>query len=204
MNALAAAMAGWRGAGETIALVPTMGALHAGAFDLVTEARRVGDVSSRRSSSIRSSSNDGTSTLSAERGGGFRDVGGGGVRRAVVATAGEIYPDGFATTVSVAGVSERWEARIARGISTALRRWSPSYSSRSARPRVLRGKGLAAVGGDQADDRRPGAAAWRSSAFRPCARMTDWRVVAQRLSVGGRAANAPRLLQALEQRATRS
>ncbi len=46
--ALRAAVAGWRAQGDTIAMTPTMGALHAGHVSLVTLARQK---SSRRCAS---------------------------------------------------------------------------------------------------------------------------------------------------------
>ncbi len=60
----------------------------------------------------------------------------------------EVYPDGFATAVSVAGVSETPRGRAGRGISMAWRPWSPAVRPGAARHRRVRREGLAATGGD--------------------------------------------------------
>ena len=54
--ALRTRVAAWRAAGDTVALVPTMGALHAGHLALVAPAPRRADGASSRSSSTRPSS----------------------------------------------------------------------------------------------------------------------------------------------------
>jgi pantoate--beta-alanine ligase len=102
---------GWRGAGERAALVPTMGALHAGHIALVDAAK---DEADRVIASIfvnplqfndagdldrypRQEARD--KALLEEAG---CDV-------LWMPTVEQFYPEGFATTVHVAGVSERWE-----------------------------------------------------------------------------------------------
>lgn len=101
----------------TLALVPTMGALHAGHMSLVAEARRRAD---KVAATIfvnplqfganedfgrypRSESED-ACKLEAE-----------GCDLLWMPSVGDIYPDGFATTVHVAGVSERWEGEARPG-----------------------------------------------------------------------------------------
>ena len=113
-----------------------------------------------------------------------------GATRCGSATAGDLYPDGFATTVSVAGVSERWEGAASAG---AFRRRGDggrqAVHRGQARCRDVRGKGLAAAGGDQADDGRPRPAGRGPRLSRRCARMTGWRCRRATPAVGGRAAD---------------
>ena len=101
----------------TLALVPTMGALHAGHLALVEDAkRRAGSVAA-------------TIFVNPKQFGAGEDLGRYPRREADdarmleeagcyllwVPTERDVYPDGFSTTVSVAGVSERWEGEIRPG-----------------------------------------------------------------------------------------
>ena len=103
--------------GGRLALVPTMGALHAGHMALVDEAKRRADavaatifVNPRQFGANedlarypRQEEQD--SRLLAER----------GCDLLWMPSVEDIYPPGFATTVSVAGVSERWEGAVRPG-----------------------------------------------------------------------------------------
>ncbi len=117
MSALAPALAKCRAAGERIALVPTMGALHAGHMALVDAARSraervvatifVNPLQFGASEDLdrypRSEIED-AALLEAH-----------GCDLLWLPAANELYPPGFATTVSVSGVSERWEGEVRPG-----------------------------------------------------------------------------------------
>ncbi len=108
---LRAALATDRRAGATIGLVPTMGAFHEGHLSLIRRAREQSDVvvvslfvnptqfneSSDLASYPRDEQRD--AALAAEA----------GVDYLFAPAPEEIYPDGFATTISVAGVTEQLE-----------------------------------------------------------------------------------------------
>ena len=101
----------WRLAGDEVALVPTMGALHQGHLDLVTASRRVADRVIATIFVNPSQFND-TADLAAYPRTEEADLAkleAVGCDAVWVPTAEQIYPEGFATTVSVTGVSERWE-----------------------------------------------------------------------------------------------
>jgi pantoate--beta-alanine ligase len=117
MSDLAAALGRWRAAGEGIALVPTMGALHQGHLDLVTGARRVADrviatifvnpLQFNDPADLQRyprTEEDDTAKLRAS-----------GCDAVWLGSVDDLYPEGFATTVSVAGVSERWEGEHRSG-----------------------------------------------------------------------------------------
>ena len=111
MSDLAALREDWRRAGDEVALVPTMGALHQGHLDLVTASRRVADRVIATIFVNPSQFND-PADLSAYPRTEEADLAkleAEGCDAAWIPTVEQIYPHGFATTVSVAGVSERWE-----------------------------------------------------------------------------------------------
>ena len=106
--ALRARVAQWRKAGERVAVVPTMGALHEGHLSLVAAARREAArvivtlfVNPKQFSNPSDLKNyprteDSDRAILAPL----------GVDVLFAPDAGEVYPEGFATTVSVAGLGE--------------------------------------------------------------------------------------------------
>jgi len=101
----------------TIALVPTMGALHAGHLALVDEAKRRADAVVATIFVNPTQFNDPADleryprTEEADA----RKLADAGCDLLWVPPVEAIYPDGFATTVVVAGVSERWEGEARPG-----------------------------------------------------------------------------------------
>ena len=100
-----------------LALVPTMGALHAGHIALITEARRRADTVAASIFVNPAQFGEGEDfgrypRREAEDAAMLEEAGCDLIWAPSVA---DIYPDGFATTVSVAGVSERWEGEARPG-----------------------------------------------------------------------------------------
>ena len=104
-------------AGGTIALVPTMGALHAGHLALVDEAKRRADgvVASIfvNPKQFGAGEDFGRYPRREEEDG--RLLHEHGCDLLWIPTAEDIYPKGFATTIRVSGVSERWEGEARPG-----------------------------------------------------------------------------------------
>ncbi len=111
LSGLKSAVAALRGAGDTLALVPTMGALHDGHLALIAEARK---------HAARVAATIFVNPLQ------FNDLGdlaryprteeadvakleAAGCDLIWLPTPAQLYPDGFATNISVRGVSGRWE-----------------------------------------------------------------------------------------------
>jgi pantoate--beta-alanine ligase len=110
-KALAAAVKALKAGGKSLALVPTMGALHAGHLALVEEARRRADAVAASIFVNPTQFNDpadleryprkeeSDAAMLAEA----------GCDLLWVPSAEQMYPNGFATKVSVSGVAGRWE-----------------------------------------------------------------------------------------------
>lgn len=108
---LAPALAPWRTAGEKIALVPTMGALHAGHLALVDAARGQADrvIASIFVNPLQFNDPNDLARYPRQEEADAAKLEKAGCDLLWMPTADQLYPAGFATTVSVAGVSDRWE-----------------------------------------------------------------------------------------------
>ena len=114
---LTAALIALRAGGKSLALVPTMGALHAGHLALIEEARRKADrvVATIFVNPLQFGANEDLGRYPRQE---EKDA-------AMLAEAGcdllwlpaveDMYPPGFATTVSVKGLSDRWEGEARPG-----------------------------------------------------------------------------------------
>jgi pantoate--beta-alanine ligase len=108
LDALRDALASFRAGGESIALVPTMGALHAGHIALVETARRRAQrvVVSIFVNPIQFGPNEDLARYPRREMQDARMLTEAGADLLWMPAVEEMYPDGFATTVSVSGVSD--------------------------------------------------------------------------------------------------
>jgi pantoate--beta-alanine ligase len=95
----------------TFALVPTMGALHAGHLALVDEARRRADrvVATIFVNPTQFNDPADLDRYPRDEPGDLAKLESAGCDLVWLPSPADIYPDGFATTVHVSGVSDRWE-----------------------------------------------------------------------------------------------
>lgn len=105
---LRAVTAAWRRVGERVALVPTMGALHAGHLALVAEGRRRADrvLATIFVNPKQFGANEDLDRYPRQEGADAEALEAAGCDLLFAPSAAEMYPPGFATNISIAGVTE--------------------------------------------------------------------------------------------------
>jgi pantoate--beta-alanine ligase len=116
-SGLGVALEKLRSGGKTLALVPTMGALHAGHIALVEAARLHADhvAATIFVNPLQFGANEDLDSYPRQEATDITMLRAAGCDMLWLPTAAEMYPDGFATSVSVSGVSERWDGAARPG-----------------------------------------------------------------------------------------
>lgn len=114
---LRSAVAALKAGGETLALVPTMGALHAGHMALVAEGRRRADhaAASIFVNPLQFGAGEDLDRYPRREAADSAMLAEAGCDLLWLPSAADIYPDGFATNVTIAGVSDHWEGAARPG-----------------------------------------------------------------------------------------
>jgi pantoate--beta-alanine ligase len=114
---LFAALSALRAGGKSLALVPTMGALHAGHLALVEEAKRQADrvAATIFVNPLQFGANEDLGRYPRQEEKDAEMLERAGCDLLWLPQVDEIYPAGFATTVSVKGLSDRWEGEARPG-----------------------------------------------------------------------------------------
>ena len=116
-SALRPALAALRGAGERLALVPTMGALHAGHLALVTAAKQRAQrvAATIFVNPLQFAPGEDLDRYPRQEAHDLAMLEEAGCALVWMPTVADLYPDGFATTIHVAGTSEQWEGAARPG-----------------------------------------------------------------------------------------
>lgn len=114
---LTSALVALRAGGSRVALVPTMGALHAGHLALVEEARRQADrvVASIFVNPLQFGEGEDLERYPRREKDDAKALEAAGCDLLWVPTPEQMYPAGFSTRVSLAGLSKRWEGEARPG-----------------------------------------------------------------------------------------
>jgi pantoate--beta-alanine ligase len=117
LEELAPALAELRQAGEKFALVPTMGALHAGHIALIEEARRRADwvAATIFVNPMQFGEGEDLDRYPRQEAADAAMLEQTGCDLLWLPSVGDIYPEGFATKIHVSGLSERWEGEARPG-----------------------------------------------------------------------------------------
>ena len=166
-----------RRAGKSIGCVPTMGALHDGHLSLIRRSRAENDlvVMTLFVNPIQFDRKDDLDRYPRDLDRDTRLAGEAGVDIIYSPGVNEMYPDGYATYVTMEGLADRWKAPPAPAISGALPRSAPSSS-----PRV---GPIGPISGRRITSSRWWCGGWwpistwasRSWSCPRCARPTGWR-----------------------------
>jgi pantoate--beta-alanine ligase len=111
------ALAAWREAGQSVALIPTMGALHAGHLALVARGKALCDrvVASIFVNPAQFGPGEDLSRYPRDENGDRQKLGPAGCDLAYLPAAAEMYPAGFSTTVAAGPLGETLEGRFRPG-----------------------------------------------------------------------------------------
>ncbi len=126
VNDLRNRVAAWRRSGKRVGLVPTMGALHAGHVALVEAMRRVTDrtVASLFVNPTQFGPKEDFAAYPRDESADLAAFGNAGVDAVFAPSVGEMYPEGFATSVIVGGPAEGLETdfrpQFFRGVATVV------------------------------------------------------------------------------------
>lgn len=114
---LASALVALRAGGKTVAFVPTMGALHAGHLALVKEAKARADrvVASIFVNPLQFGEGEDLERYPRQEREDSKALDQAGCDLLWIPTAEQMYPAGFATQVSVSGLTKRWEGEARPG-----------------------------------------------------------------------------------------
>lgn len=119
-------VAGWRKEGQAVAMVPTMGALHAGHATLITAAAASGArvVTSVFVNPTQFGQGEDFTTYPRDEAGDLAKIAAAGGHAVFAPDVGEMYPEGFATAVTVGGPAEGLESdfrpHFFRGVATVV------------------------------------------------------------------------------------